>query len=621
MRRELLIIIGFILLIRVPFLNQAVQGDDIYYLQGAQHALIEPLHPNRATYAFQGEMVSMQGHPHPPLNAWFLAALLAIWKEVYEAPFHAAYIVFSLIAALSMWSLARRFSDRPLWATLLFLATPAFVINGNSFESDLPFLAFWMAGIALFIVAVDRRSILLLLPSAAALALASLAALQAIAVVPVLAVYLWMNARTWKPGWLAALTAPVVLGIWQLFEKSTGGALPATVLAGYFSTYGLQQFHNKLKNAAALTGHLAWIVFPILTASAFRVKWIWIVVAAAVGIAIDFNPLFWVSFALGVALIVWCAQHREFLTLWILIFFATALIIFFAGSARYLLPIAAPVAILASRERRWIVPAFVCEIAVALALAFVNYQHWDGYRRIANTLPNGDAHKRVWIDGEWGLRYYLESKGALPVLRGQAVRPGDLVVSSELSHPVPVTSGGGRLAPLSTNDVTSVLPLRLIGVGSKSGYSTASAGFRPFDIVSGPIDRVQIDAVIERTPATSDLLMNAPEADQQIVSGIYEVESTWRWMSAKGVVLLKPPPQPQRLQVRLNIPDAAPARHITVSLDGKPMGEATYPSPGSYTFTSEPVSGSTVTITADKTFSTPGDHRQLGIILSEVGFR
>ncbi len=36
--------------------------------------------------------------------------------DMREVPFHAAYIVFSLIAALAMWSLARRFSPQPLWA-------------------------------------------------------------------------------------------------------------------------------------------------------------------------------------------------------------------------------------------------------------------------------------------------------------------------------------------------------------------------------------------------------------------------------------------------------------------------------------------------------------------------
>ncbi|MEJ7607616.1 MAG: glycosyltransferase family 39 protein [Bryobacteraceae bacterium] len=93
----------------------------------------------------------MRGHPHPALNSWILAGLLVIFGDVYEIPFHAAYIGFSLIAAVCMWSLAKRFSPHPLWATLLFLSFPAFIVNGTSLEADLPFLAFWMAGIAFFV--------------------------------------------------------------------------------------------------------------------------------------------------------------------------------------------------------------------------------------------------------------------------------------------------------------------------------------------------------------------------------------------------------------------------------------------------------------------------------------
>src|SRR4029079_9160503 len=107
-------------------------------------------------------------------NSWILAILLASVGDVKEVPFHAAYAVFSIIAALAMWSLARRFCERSFFATLLFLAVPAFVVNGNSFEADLPFLAFWMASVALFVHAVDKQSTAALMWSAAAGALAGL---------------------------------------------------------------------------------------------------------------------------------------------------------------------------------------------------------------------------------------------------------------------------------------------------------------------------------------------------------------------------------------------------------------------------------------------------------------
>src|SRR5690349_17981890 len=181
-RRGLWIALAILLVIRLPFLNQAIQGDEHQYLTEAAHAQIDPLHPKNTTYVFLGDLTDQRGQPHPPLNAWTLAALIALFGGVREAPFHAAYIGYSIVAVVAMWSLARRFSTQPLWATLLFLAVPAFVVNGASLESDLPFLAMWMAAVALF--CAGR-----LVPAALAMALAALAAYQAVFLIPILAVY------------------------------------------------------------------------------------------------------------------------------------------------------------------------------------------------------------------------------------------------------------------------------------------------------------------------------------------------------------------------------------------------------------------------------------------------
>ena len=622
MLRQILLIAALVLLIRLPFLNQPIQGDDVKYLAMAQHAQIDPLHPTHIAYAFQGQIVQMQGYPHPPLNAWVLAGLLAWFGDIYEVPFHSAYIAFSLIAVFSMLALARRFSRAPVWATLLFIATPAFVINGTSLESDLPFVAFWMLAFALFVRAVDRQSIRLLACSAVALSLASMAAYQAILAAPILAYYLWERDRNWRPGWLGVLVAPVVVALFQLYEKQSSGTVPATVLAGYFQTYGLQQFANKLKNAAALTVHAGWIVFPLLAAVAFRKRLIFGVVAGVAGIFVDSNPLFWASFGIGVMVLGACIERRpEFLKAWVLIFFAGALVIFFAGSARYLLPMAAPVALLAVRDLRWARPAFVLQLALSLALAAVNYQHWDGYRQFVKGIHDQIVNKRTWINGEW-VQFYAESDGGLPVMLGQALRPGELLVSSDLGYPVSVTTGGGQLVPLAEREITPALPFRLIGLHSKSGYSTAAAGFRPFDISTQPIDRVRAQVVVERKPTQSYLTMNAPEAENQLVSGLFGAErASWRWMSDRAVVLLKPPPEPLPLHVVFNIPDVAPARRVTVSLDGVVLEDKIYDKPGGYTLTTKPVSGGTVTISVDKTFSTGGDRRRLGMVVSELGFR
>lgn len=620
MRRELIIVALVVLALRLPFLNQAVQGDDVLYLTEAEHAQIEPLHPNHTLGPFLGRMVDMRGHPHPPLDAWYLALLLAIFKDVREIPFHAAYIVFSFIAAFSAWWLARRFSPHPLLATLLFLAAPAFVVNGNSFESDVPFVAFWLLAVALYVAAVDRKSPGLLATSCVAMGLAALGAMQAVFLVPILFLY----GRKWRASAVASVTPAAVLIAWQAFERLTTGAVPVGVLAGYLQSYGFAALANNLKSAAALTAHLGWLVFPAL----------WIIpslyaIPAAIGAAFyDANPLFWGSIAVGVGILIWCARNwRDFLAQWVLLFYAGAMIIFFAGSARYLLPMALPVAILATRRlgTRMLGVGVAGGFALSLLLALVNYQHWDGYRQFARSLQREAETKRVWVNSEWGLQYYFESEGGLPLLIGKPVQPGDVVVTSKLGYPVPVSHPGATPAVIASRTISSPIPLRLISLNARSGYSTIEKGLRPFDLSSGPIDQVRAEILVERKPSLTDLPMNAPAAEQQIVSGLFALENNeWRWTGKSAIILLKPPPEPLPLSATFYIPDNAPARQVTLELNGDIVASQTYAAPGKYTLTGPAVSpaGDSVqaTLSVDKTFSPQGDARELGFVLMRIGF-
>ena len=540
-----LAIVALVILLRLPFLNQPIQGDDVYYLYGAEHAQIDPLHPLDTRYMFQGDMVDMRGHPHGPVNSWILGILLAVFGDVREVPFHLAYTLFSLIAALSMWSLARRFCERPFAATLLFLAVPAFVVNGNSFEADLPFLAFWMASVALFVHAVDKQSTAALMGSALAGALAGLTAYQAVLLTPVLAVYLLERRRTWYPAWTMVLAAPAAIALWQLWEWTTRGALPAAVLLGYMRSYSLHKTSNTLRSMAALIVHSGWIVSPLLVIGAFWPKQRWrlfVAAGATITAAIyDVNPLFWLSVGCGILLLTWLVTEvlrRDFLAAWAAIFFAGALLIFFAGSARYLLPIAAPVAILAARRSspRWLTAGFALQLILSLGLATANYQHWDGYRQFAKTLAPDAAQHRVWVDAEWGLRYYLESEGALPLARDQAVQPGDTIVSSELAQPVTVNA---PVAQVSAANIVPRVPLRLISLSRRSAYSSAAGGLLPFEISSAPADRVRADTVVDRKPVLSYLDPRDPQAART-----YSLGPVSGWMDERKSI--RPSERPRR---------------------------------------------------------------------------
>jgi len=629
-RYSWLIVVLLVFALRLPFLHQAIQGDDPYYLYGAEHAQIDPLHPHSTRYLFQGDLVDMRGLPHPPLNAWILAAPLAVLGRVSEAPFHLLYILWSLIAALAMWSLARRFCDHPsmvMTATGLFLAVPAFVVNGNSLEADLPFLAMWMAAIALFVKAVDDNSAAMLAGSAMFAALAGLAAYQSILLTPVLGVYLFEKRRRWNAAWVVILAAPAVLAAWQLFEWSSRGVLPAAVLAGYMKSYSLEAAANKLRSAAALIGHAGWIVSPLIVfflrgnQSRAMLRWIAAGAAAVCALVYDANPLFAVAIAGGIFLLATCIR-RDFISLWILTFFGGAAIVFFAGSARYLLPIAAPVAILAVRlcPRPLLIAGFALQMLLSLCLAIVNYQHWDAYRQFAESLKNDAAEHRVWINAEWGLRWYLEQEGALPMSRDQIVGQGDIVVTSALALPLAVNA---LLAPISQSEIRPAIPLRIISLDRRSAYSAVSdRGLLPFEISTAPIDRVRAEVVAERNPQLIWISPGDPQAAAQIISGL----SPDGWMSDKATVLLKRPDHLLPLRLEISIPPMAPARHVQMLVNGQLVAESTFAKPGTYAISVPPdasLNGSalTVTLTVDATFSVPTDRRRLGIVIIGVGFR
>ncbi len=580
------ILIAAIILIRLPFVNQAVTGDDVYYLASAEHAQIDPLHPNHTTYVFQGKEVDFRGYPHPPLNAWVLAGLIAVFGDVKEVPFHCAYLLFSLMAVTGMWVLAKRFSPAPFWAVMLFISVPMFVVNGNSFEADVPLTAFFMAGVAAFVTGVDRRSVRWLAVAFLALGLSSLEAVQAVFVVPILFAYLWRHAKDWKVGWAGALAPVIVLSAWQCFEYLSIGKLPILMTSGYVLSYGLAKLQAKLVNFEGLTIQAFVLMWPLV----FLRKW----------------------------------RDPSFLLVWIGIFFLGAVAMFSDGSARYLLPIAAPIALLISRlPVKWVRVLVAAQLALALLMAGANYQHWSGYRTFARSLSKETKARRTWANAEWGLRWYLEADGARPVHDQQRIPSGDMVVSSELAYPVPYSRGGSTLVPIASREITSVIPLRLIGLNSRSGYSTADKGLFPFGISNGPIDRVRADVLVEHHPTLEYLPMDAAEADDQIVSGIYGREGTtpWRWTAGAATVLLKVPSQPKPLHVELFIPGASNVRGVKVLGDGHEIYAHVFDKPGTYSIDTVPSQAGNITLQFDKTFSTPADHRELAVILTAIGYR
>src|SRR5258708_10535616 len=128
-----------------------------------------------------------------------------------------------------------------------------------------------------------------------------------------------------------------------------------------------------------------------------------------------------------------------------------------------------------------------------------------------------------------------------------------------------------------------MIPLRLVALDVRSAYSTTRWGLRPFDISLAAIDRLRAEIVVERKPTLSDLPMNAPEAEQQIVSGVYQLEDgQWRWMGETATILLQPLAEACVVSVRFAIPAQALARDVPVDWTRQRVSAHTFAGPGRF---------------------------------------
>jgi len=514
----------FTLLLHLPFVARPVQGDEVNYIDIARHILDQPLTPLNFEYVFQGVRFDMAGHLHPPLNAYLIAMLW--WLRGGFSPFatHAAYLLFSIATSFGAYALAARFTRRPLWVALLVASAPVVQVAANTVESDAPALAFLVCGAALFLAG---RWV----PAAVALSLAGLTALQTLVIVPILLFYFGfrvsdsrldhrsrLESAIRNPKCAMAAAAPfLVWGAWQLLQFALLGRLPVAVMGGYLaSSAHWGRLGMKAASVAALVQHLSVLVvfMPLalfgiadcgLRIADFRrtrrggyfdlatlVPGLLIAVVVS-GYAWWERLLLALFFWLGIQTLRWLWARRFSAPLpawWCLAYFGFALAAFFAGSARYLLPLAVPLAILVVRELDTkpgrLAAALVINVALGLALSHADYEFARAYAGLEP--PPGAS---FLVNGEWGFRYQMTRAGGRMIEPASVPAPGEWIVASDLCLGANYDSTAEAVAVrLKSVELWMRTPLRLVDRYARSGYSSSGFGLLPFSFSRQPLDRI-----------------------------------------------------------------------------------------------------------------------------------
>ena len=488
--RDLLLLGAFTVLLHLPFVTQPVAGDEGTYLDIAHHALSRPLTPLNFQYVFQGRMVDAAGHPHPPLDAYLLALAWVLRGHFSVLFFHAFYLLFAVGAAFAAYALAARFTARPLWCALLVAASPVVQVTSNTLGlPDSPALAFLLAGAAAFLW---RRFGL----AAIALMLAGLTELQALALPPILLLdYLLRRERPPRAAWFALGSPYLGLAAWQGLQWSLTNRLPAAVLLGYMQSASNSRAVLKLASAAALVGHLGVLVTP----APFRRRRAWAMVPGLLAAILAGGYPWWeramlaAAVALGCNALLWLWESRRrsgMLAAWCLLYFAFAALAFFAGGARYLMPLALPMALLfviQFQERPvWLALALAVNLVLGLGLSVAGYEFSRAYAHLEP--PPG---RPFLVNGDWGFRFYMLARGGEVLHTASVPRPGEWIVASDLSLGGNFDSMAEEAAvPLRTSDIRIGTPLRLIDRYAHSGFLAVSFGLLPFSFSSRPLDRI-----------------------------------------------------------------------------------------------------------------------------------
>ncbi len=477
LRKTQFLVVSFTVAALLPFLNRAFHVDDPLFIWIARQIVKHPSDP----YGFNLNWVSFTQPmsivmQNPPLCSYYIAAV-AIVSGWSERSLHLAFLVWAVLSVLGTFAIARRFCRGPVYATLLTLFTPAFLVSATSVMCDVMMLAFWVWALEFWLAGLDRQQSWRFLVSALLISAAALTKYFGITLVPLLAVYTLARTRRFALPLVFLLIPIAVLSNYDFFtEQQYGHGLfsAATTVSSAISSVTRPSHLAQLLIGLAFTGGCffsAIFFWPLFEKRLFLLA---ATLTAAFTVAFKFFIISWVYLetseavvslqgglfaAIGTIFLVLAIfdliQHKNtdslLLLLWIFgtFFFAT----FFNWSitARTLLPMTPAVVILTIRQferqnaghfPRWrILPAAISSLVIVSA----DYQQANCGRTASHFFEQryrNEPHT-TWFQDHWGFQYYMEQWGAKVFDRqNPRLEHRDMIVGpfSDVT-PIPVSAG------------------------------------------------------------------------------------------------------------------------------------------------------------------------------------
>jgi len=522
----------------LPFSNRAFLIDDEYHFTVAKQILEHPLRP----YDFKADELGgeMNGWNrgetpwliNPPLMHYFLALGIKIFGE-NTTLIRIYFIIFPLISAICMYCLAAEFTAYPLFAALLMVFTPAFLVTSTGLMIDSVLLAFYLLTLVLFIKGEKNKNYLLLVFSGICMGLALLTKYTGISVVFMVALwmfYRWKNIGNRKFYAVYFAIPALMFLLWSISNIISYGQ--AHLLACFRDNLVSMgpAWMKILSMLVFFSGSLifpAFIVFRIFNNGKTIPAFSFIALLACYFLfSSDFGGFtqkqsimisLFIFFSLAYLLLVLKKYSKlkinknTVLLLWLAITLIVIARSMSGTAARYYLVSIPPAVLLfinfydenfGNKKYFRLFLSITCIITLVsgLAVTYSDYLQADVNRRIAADATSDIKtirHNKAYFIGNsfTGMHYYMKKFGWQPLFTGTVLQNNDLVLLSEMiSRPISmaflpqIQKEQKNFKYIKSYVYTSRFPVRIMNKNDSAGLYSSFFGSLPFAFSSEPIE-------------------------------------------------------------------------------------------------------------------------------------
>ncbi len=510
--RDILIIVSLALALSLPFINQAFHIDDTNFLYITKQILKDPLRPYSFGINWRGtEERAFDILANPPLCPYYYALIINIFGES-ERVLHLAHLIFITLSAVFMYYLAKRFTKSALICSLFLVSTPAFMVMSHTIMPDITLLAFYLAGITLFIYGLDRKKNGLLILSGIFMALAGLSRYSGLTAFFVAAMYVLLKGkRIDRRVMLPFLAGGALFLVWCLHNLIFYKQLHFLKASGFqLVTLTLEDIFCKIEAILVYIGSTT--IFFIFFVAAFlnkaykkvffilaSISLYFSIIAKMKYAVTSFQSIFIVAFTVSLLFFIFVAidkifaeknkdikRELIFFVVWITFIILFTSTLYFVA-VKHILLLLPPLIILFVRvvedvvrkhAKIYLSAAILLTALLGIAVSYADFKYADVYREFA--LKEAPQYKTtdntIWFCGHWGFQYYMEKSSGFKSLKylDNSPQKGDILIIPSLvaEHQWPCRMLQKRLSLLNIYKYRWSMPLRTTNARENFSFYT-----------------------------------------------------------------------------------------------------------------------------------------------------